>query len=106
MIKKITLILTVFLSQVSASACPYPGDPLNWILRYCAFISETDDEIVIQNSSCFEKAENDLKNKNECATKENYKTKVCKIISKNSKKYKTTRDCLQDNEVKPFFAGG
>ena len=85
--------------------CPYPADPINWILRYCAFENHTGDEIALQNSKCFEKAQPDLAKGNSCLIKEKYKLKYCEAVVKNNKTHKTAQSCLEDPSVKPFFAG-
>lgn len=91
-----------------ASDCPYPAHPMNWIMAYCAFIAETDDEIAIQDSACFKKASSELKNlKNECATKKKYKAKKCELLIKEKVvAHKTVEECLKDESIRPFFAGG
>lgn len=89
----------------SAKPCPYPADPINWILKYCAGEAQTDDEIAIQDSACFKKAEVDLNSKNECAIKEKYKKKICDSVLKSGKRYKSLQLCLSDKKIEPFFAG-
>ncbi len=118
----ILLIFFVFTSTVTHSAdnaikevapinqelntCPYPADPINWVLRYCAFENQTGDEIVLQESKCFEKAQTDLNSKDSaCQIKEKYKLKYCETVVKKYRTHKTVKLCLEDNSVKPYFAG-
>ncbi len=87
--------------------CLYPAHSINWILAYCGFVSGTDDEIAIQDSECFKKSEVDLKDKNECAVKKKYKMKKCELlIQKRYSNHKSIDECLEDEAVKPYFAGG
>ncbi len=90
---------------LSAEECIYPAASINWIMRYCAFEAETDDEIVIQESACFKSAAQDLSSKDECKIKEKYKSKICEKINKIQKKHKSVAECLKDKKVGPFFAG-
>jgi peptide-methionine (R)-S-oxide reductase len=90
----------------ASSKCLYPADPVNWVMRYCAAEAQTDDEIAIGNSACYKKASLDLESKDRCAIIEKYKTKICQERLKTEKKYKSLKDCLKDEAVKPFFAGG
>ncbi len=100
------LVILLVLIQNQASACLYPAEPINWILRYCALESGTDDEIVIQKSSCYKSAEKDLKDNNKCKISGKYKALVCEKVLKKESKYKDLKGCLHDPAVKPFFAGG
>jgi len=87
-------------------SCPYPADPINWVLGYCGYVVGTDDEITIQESKCFKNADADLKSKDECSINKKYKTKTCEFIIKQKyADYKSVDACLKDKKVKPFFAG-
>jgi len=87
-------------------ACPYPGDPVNWVLRYCALEYQTDDEIFLQATPCFEKARAFLNSKmNACKIKEKYKRLSCKTLVEKYRTQKSVTLCLEDHSVKPFFAG-
>ncbi len=87
--------------------CPYPANALDWIVYYCGFVAGTDDEVVIQEGSCFKTARGDLKRKDECVVKEKYKTKTCEILVKNQYvTHKTVADCLKDSSIIPFLEGG
>ncbi|WP_141733804.1 hypothetical protein [Oligoflexus tunisiensis] len=93
--------------RTSVPTCPYPGAPINWILAYCAREMNTGDEIALQNSPCFQKAEKDLSQKDECAINKKYKTKVCRdLAAKDAKHHSSIQDCLKDQKVEPFYAGG
>jgi len=100
------VLLTAVSIQSFARECPYPADPINWIMRYCAYKLETGDEIAIQDSPCFKDANKDSKNKNSCEIKKKYKMKFCTESFKDNQKYKNAQDCLKDPSVEPFFAGG
>ncbi len=94
-------------SKAKVEACTYPGSPINWIVGYCAYIAETDDEIAIQESNCFKQAVPDLKVKDECSIIKKYKTKSCEYAIKQKMiKALTIVDCLKGTEIKPFVAGG
>lgn len=96
-----------FGSTAGTTRCSYPAEPINWIMRYCAFVSETGDEIAIQQSNCFKAAAPDLDKKNDkCKINEKYKTKYCSELIRNAKKHKSMTDCLKDETIEPFFAGG
>jgi hypothetical protein len=89
-----------------SQSCPYPADPINWVVGYCGYVIGTDDEIVIQESKCFKDAEADLKNNDACSIKKKYKTRTCQfLITHKYASYKSVDACLKDKEVKPFFAG-
>jgi len=96
----------MFSVQSFAKECPYPADPINWIMRYCAYITETGDEIAIQDSKCFKDADKESDSAESCDVKKKYKTKYCTASMKKIKKYKTLQECLQDTSIEPFFAGG
>ncbi len=88
-------------------ACPYPANSINWVLAYCANVAETDDEIMLQDSSCFKKAAADMNEKDECKINEKYKKKLCELRLKSTvTTYKGSLEkCLQDKDIKPYFAG-
>ena len=89
-----------------AEPCPYPAEPINWILRYCAFANQTGDEIALQQSECFANAQPDLNSKGiSCQIKEKYKLKYCEAIVEKHRTHKTALLCLEDSSIKPFFAG-
>ena len=86
--------------------CPYPAEPVNWVLRYCAIEYQTDDEIFLQKSDCYIKALADLHSKgNACLIKEKYKRKYCEARVKKYRTRKSVTLCLEDPSIKPFFAG-
>ncbi len=86
--------------------CPYPAEPLNWIAKYCGHVIGSGDEIAIQASPCFEKAQTDLKAGSACEIKKKYKTKTCELAMKQKQiKAKSIAECLDGDEIKPFFAG-
>ena len=92
--------------SLKPKACLYPEDPINWIMAYCASEVGTDDEIALQESSCFKKAEADLKQKNECGIKAKYKKMLCSNLIRKKLASKDKIDsCLKDESIKPFFAG-
>jgi hypothetical protein len=104
----VTASLAIWTQAESAdsSRCLYPAKPINWILKYCSLIAETDDEIAIQGTQCFKRAQSDLKSKDECAVKTKYKTKACTLLlSKKYTDHKSVADCLKDKDVEPFVAG-
>lgn len=107
--KLIFVLLIAFSIQSYAKECPYSADPINWIMRYCAYKLETDDEIAIQDSKCFrdadKEADEDSKKQDSCEIKKKYKMKFCTESFKRNK-YKNAPDCLKDPSVEPFFAGG
>jgi hypothetical protein len=87
-------------------ACPYPGETVNWALRYCAAEYQTDDEIFLQASPCFENARAFLNSKmNACKIKEMYKQKYCEVLVKKYRTRESVTLCLEDHSVKPFFTG-
>ncbi|MCX6117564.1 MAG: hypothetical protein NT027_08490 [Proteobacteria bacterium] len=102
----ITVLGSSLLSHtgLSQSACAYPGEPVNWIMKYCAGVEETHDEIVIQDSKGFKQHQKDVFGKNKCAINKKFKEKVCKHILK-LEGYKSIDECLRDSKVAPFFAG-
>lgn len=88
------------------SSCPYPGAPVNWALRYCAVEYQTDDEIFLQASPCFEKARAILNSKiNACKIKEKFKRKYCQVLVEKYRTRESVTLCLEDHSIKPFFAG-
>lgn len=92
--------------KAGKGACSIDGAPINWIARYCGFIAETDDEIVIQESPCFKAAASDLKEKSECGISTKYKRKLCELVVKEKRTdHKTVSSCLGDQGIKPFVAG-
>ena len=87
-------------------ACSHPGEPINWVLRYCAIEYQTDDEIFLQKSKCFEKALADVHSKgNACQIKEKYKRLSCKALVEKYRTRESVTLCLEDHSLKPFFAG-
>lgn len=105
LLKKENPIREVVHENQELDPCPYPADPVNWVLRSCAFENQTGDEIVLQESECFKKAQPDLTKKHSCQIKEKYKLKYCKAVVEKHKTHKTVQLCLEDPSVKPFFAG-
>ena len=104
------LVLTCLTNDAAGESkptkvCPYPESPINWVMKYCAYIAETDDEIAIQESQCFKAAAGDLGNKDECAVKKKYKTMACEQIKKLGGKHRSIADCVADTKVAPFLAG-
>ena len=86
--------------------CPHPGDPINWVLRYCAIEYQTDDEIFLQKSDCYINALADVHSKgNACQIKEKYKRLSCKALVVKYRTRKSVTLCLEDHSLKPFFAG-
>lgn len=104
--KYIFLTIALFVVSAHSKECIYPADPINWLLRFCGYQIQTDDEIAIQVSACFKSAEKDLKESNKCKMNEKYKSQLCKTFLMKDKKYVSLKDCLNDPDVKPFFAGG
>jgi hypothetical protein len=105
-LKRDNTIQEVAANKQILEPCPYPAAPINWILRYSAFENQTGDEIVLQKSECFEKAQTDLNSKdNSCQIKEKYKLKYCEAVVKKHRTHQTVKLCLEDHSVKPFFAG-
>jgi hypothetical protein len=88
-----------------AAECTYPRKPINWIMRYCAMKVETDDEMVIQDSSCFRAAKNDINTTEPCKMKEKYKTMICDEFMMEAHKFKSKHDCLADTDITPFVSG-
>lgn len=88
-----------------AEKCKYPAKPINWILRYCAIQVETDDEIVIQESSCFKVAKSDINTAEPCKMNEKYKTKICEEFMMKSNQFNSMHDCLASTRVSPYFSG-
>ena len=87
-------------------SCPYPGEPVNWALRYCAIEYQTDDKIFLQATPCFENARALLNSKiNACKIKEKFKQKYCKILVEKYRTRESVTLCLEDHSIKPFFAG-
>jgi hypothetical protein len=106
LLKKENPIKEVVHENQEHDTCLYPADPVNWILRYCAFENGTGDEIALQKSECFKNALPDLNSKgNSCQIKKKYKLKYCEAVVKKHKTHKTAQLCLEDNSIKPFFAG-
>jgi hypothetical protein len=85
--------------------CPYPAATINWIMRYCSFVVGTDDEIAVQDSACFEEASKDLGKPDVCALKRKYKESFCRERMKDTAKYKSILECIEDDAISPFFAG-
>lgn len=86
--------------------CPYSGEPINWVLRYCAIEYQTDDEIFLQKTPCFEKALADLHSKaGACQIKEKYKRHYCKTAVEKFRIRESVVLCMEDHSIKPFFAG-
>ncbi len=101
----LALAFTCLLTTAHAAECPYAAKPVNWILRYCAMVVGTDDEIEIQKSACFKTAGKDINAADACAMKERYKTRICEEFMMESKKYRSVSACLGDGEVKEFISG-
>ena len=70
--KSIFLMIILFVLPSHAKECRYPAEPINWILKYCAYETQTDDEIAIQESPCFKAAQIDLSNVNKCNKNRKY----------------------------------
>ncbi len=104
--KCLFFVFLIFFTDANAKDCKYPNDPINWVLRYCGDVIQTDDEITIQDSACFKATRKDLEDKDKCKIKEKYKLWLCEKFLMKNKRYKSIQDCLNDNEVKPFFPGG
>ena len=86
--------------------CPYPGEPINWVLRACAIEYQTDDEIFLQKTPCFETALADLHSKADtCQIKEKYKRRYCTTVVEKFRTRESVTLCLEDHSIKPFFAG-
>ena len=99
-------IKTVTPDNQALHTCPYPADPVNWVLRYCAIEYQTDDEIFLQSTPCYEKALADLHSKgNACKIKEKYKRLSCKALVDKHRTQESVTLCLEDHSIKPFFAG-
>lgn len=103
--KLICLFLILSPLIIFAQSCPYPAEPVNWIMRYCAFKNKTGDEIIIQKSDCFLSAEKDLKSKDTCKIKEKYKRLFCQERIKIDSKYKSEKNCIIDKSIKPYLSG-
>ncbi|MCH2533059.1 MAG: hypothetical protein MK008_01300 [Bdellovibrionales bacterium] len=104
--KKLIWLFLVFSPlNIFAKSCPYPAEPINWIMRYCAFKNKTGDEIIIQKSNCFLSAENDLKSKDTCKIKEKYKRLFCQERLNIDSKYKSEKNCIIDKSIKPYLIG-
>ncbi len=87
-------------------ACPHPGEPVNWVLRYCAIEYQTDDEIFLQKSDCYIKGLADVHSKgNACKIKEKYKRLSCKALVEKYRARESVTLCLEDHSLKPFFVG-
>ncbi len=92
--------------NLALHTCLYPGKPVNWVLRYCAIEYQTDDEIFLRTTPCFEKALADLHSKgNACQIKENYKRHYCKVLVEKYHTRDSVTLCLEDHSIKPFFVG-
>jgi len=104
--KYIFILIALFSAFTYAKECKYSADPMNWVLRYCGYEVQTDDEIAIQDSSCFKAAKKDLDDADKCKTNEKYKSLLCQKHLMKDGKYTSVKDCLKDPDVKPFFAGG
>ena len=101
----LSLSNVVIAQKKEVKKCAYPGSPINWILRYCASLEKTGDEITLQNGKCFQSSLTDIKSTNDpCKDKERYKKFFCGL-SVNKKHHKTIDDCMKDTSVRPFFAG-
>jgi len=99
-------IETVVSENQALHTCPYPGEPINWVLRACALENHTDDEISLQKTPCFELALVDLHSKaNACKIKEKYKRQSCKMLVERYRTQESVILCLEDHSIKPFFAG-
>lgn len=93
-------------TNAESGKCLYPGSPINWVMKYCSLIAETDDEIAIQESKCFKDALKDISANDECATNMKYKIKTCeRILKSGAQQYKTVDDCVKNSGVKPFIVG-
>lgn len=106
LIKKEVPAREVALANQKLLTCPHPADPINWVLRYCAFENHTDDEIALQATQCFTYARADLNSKrNACLIKEKYKRLYCKALVEKQQTYESVTLCMEDHSIKPFFAG-
>lgn len=99
----ILMLLCPLIAQ--AAPCPYPANPINWVMRYCAMVAESDDLIVIQRTACFKEAMKDLLPADPCAVKEKYKTKICQDYLMETKKYKSVEDCVKNADIEPYNVG-
>ena len=105
-VKKEAPAREIALANQKLLACPHPGEPINWALRYCAFENHTDDEIALQTTQCFINARADLHSKrNACLIKEKYKRLYCKALVEKQRTYESVILCMEDQSIKPFYAG-
>jgi len=106
LVKKENPAPEIALKNQALLTCPHPGDPVNWVLRYCAIEYQTDDEIFLQKSECYINALADVHSKgNACKIKEKYKRLSCKALVEKYRTRKSVTLCLEDHSLKPFFAG-
>jgi hypothetical protein len=105
LMKFAAILLMLAMPAVYAGDCAIPKKPINWILRYCAMVSETDDEVVIQDSPCFKAAAADINAAEPCKIKEKYKAKICKEFMMEAKNYKSLSDCLARDRTDPYVSG-
>lgn len=99
-------IFLVPLFCVAKKSCPYPESPINWVVQYCGFVTDSADELNIQKSKCFKNAAADLANRDECSINKKYKSKVCEFMIKQKiTEDKSVADCLKNKDVGPFVAG-
>lgn len=79
-------------------SCPVPGDPIHWVVDYCMFEVESDDEIAA--SDCIER-ERDIPGRDGCAGKLHYKRRLCEGMVRLGLRPGSVGDCVQD----PAFRG-
>ena len=105
-LKKENKVKAVIPKTQQLLTCPYPGEPINWILRACAIEYQSDDEIFLKKTPCFELALADLHSKaNACQIKEKYKRQSCKMLVEKYRTRESVLLCLEDHNVKPYYAG-
>ncbi len=94
-------------NKKNLKSCVLNAEPINWIMRYCAYLLETGDEIAIQESKCFLNAEKDISPQAiECEVKKKYKKKYCEALVASQYKYTHVDECMLDLTIEAFFAGG
>lgn len=78
--------------------CAVAGDAIHWLVDYCMFEQETDDEIAA--SGCIER-ERGVPGRDSCAGKLHYKRRLCEGMVRLGARPGSVADCVAD----PAFRG-
>jgi hypothetical protein len=82
-----------------ASACPVPGEPVQWIADYCLARVQSDD--LIAAGPCMERETARVRRLGACAIKKRYKARLCQSLLAAGARAGSLAACVSD----PAFSG-